>query len=247
MIVRRLLPLALCFLVAVSGGCESRVLLDYRDTPYLADYDLKDDDFLVRKLKSIYIDDRIIALRVIAERSARAREAGDQVRADLLAQTVLDRYVYDKNAAVKDTVISICAPICGKGSSAVEMFLRERIAEGEWAVPAAFSLASIEPKDAYGLLAPLTEHPSREIRFRAALAMTTIGDPRAHRVVRSVIADMRSGSWPEKVGEYSLGYAVRLLSARADRVWGEFSADVKDDPLRDIDDTSSIKPFGGKR
>ncbi len=212
--------LALCLLVGLAGtGCESRVLWSYRDDPYLEDYRALGEAHCVGKLNSVYVDDRQVALRVLAHEAARARHQGHAEHADRLTRLILERFREDKHPEIKSCVVSICAPICGKGNQLVERFLRQCIARGPWAADAALSLAALRPEEGMALLGPLARHPSPPVRYRAALALTAIGDARAAGVVADVVQSMSRPAWPSTVNGVPLRRAREALAHRAERLW----------------------------
>ena len=203
----------------VGCGCERRVLWEYRDDPYLQQYAAYSEEQCVRKTKSMYVDDRQLALRSLAERAAELRAAGDVQGAERIVEEIIQRYARDSTPSVQATIIAICAPVCGVGSSRMQMFLRERIAEGEWIEPALLSLAAVGPADRYQMLAPLIEHPSHEVRYHVAMALTTIGDPRAEPLLQDLLAGMDSSLWPASVAGGTLRQARERLAQRSARLW----------------------------
>lgn len=160
------------------------------------------------------------ACRALAADAERLRRLGDAEGAERNAQWVLDRYRRETDEGVKYTIITLCAPTMGRKSPATKAFLCERIALGDLAGPAALALADLAPEDAYGLLAPLAEHPSPTVRADGALALAILGDPRGAAAVRAVAADMHPPAWPKRIWGVSLEEARANLSARADGAFG---------------------------
>jgi hypothetical protein len=197
------------------------MLWAYRDTPYLHEYVEAGEAHCRRMLRSPYVDDRMVALRALAEMSARARRGGDPGRADRLAILLLEQYERDLDPRVRNCIIALCAPVSGPGSAETEAFLRERLAETTWAAPASLSLAALRPEEGFRLLAPLTEHPSPLVRYEGALALTVLGDERGAALVRRVLAEMEPPAWPYRLHGVSLREAREGLAARAERTWDD--------------------------
>jgi hypothetical protein len=162
----------------------------------------------------------MVALRALAEMSARARRSGDAGRADRLAELILEQYERDLDPRVRNCIIALCAPVSGHGSPATETFLRERLAETTWAAPASLSLAALRPEEGYALLSPLTKHPSPLVRYEGALALTVLGDPRGETDVRRILGEMAPPTWPYRLHGVSLREAREGLLARVERTWG---------------------------
>ncbi len=217
---RRGAGLLLLALLASGSGCENRMLWAYRDTPYLHDYVEAGEAHCRRRLRSPYVDDRMVALRALAEMSARARRSGDAGRADRLAELILEQYERDLDPRVRNCIIALCAPVSGHGSPPTEAFLRERLAETTWAAPASLSLAALRPEEGYELLAPLAKHPSPIVRYEGALALTVLGDPRGAKDVRRVLGEMTPPTWPYRLHGVALREAREGLATRAERTWG---------------------------
>lgn len=217
---RSLLLLLFAFVLVTSVGCERRVMWEHRDDPYLHDVSLLTEDEVLSMTRSFYIDDRQLALRELANRSARARERGDDTTADRLVLMLIRQYEKYRDPEVRGTIISLCAPVCASESERMMSFLRKRIAEGAWVVEAAHALAAARPDDGLSILMPLTQHPSPEIRFEAAMALTCLGDPAARPVVDGVVAEMHGERWPGTLRDIPLANARELLAARSARLWG---------------------------
>lgn len=206
-------------------GCEERMLLDYRDDPYLAEYAGLDEAALALHLRSIYLDDRKLALRVLAQKSAEARLAGDAAAADRMVERIVEAYEADKNQDVRACVVALCAPVCGKGSERMLIFLRRRIAEGAWTEQAALALAASEGGRAASELLPLLHHPKPEVRYAGAVALTVCGDPSGRAPVAELLASMTPGAaWPYRLNGQSLREARRSLEARAERCFASVQA-----------------------
>jgi hypothetical protein len=217
--VKSFLPIAFLAAVLLLTGCERRVFWSYRDDPYLHNYAVGGEKICVESLGSLYLDDRQVALRVLAENSARARAAGDVAQADRLLELILRRYKKDRSAEIRSCIISLCLPVCGCGSKEARDFLCQLLAGGAWSEPAAIALASITPEQAFPLLEPMTKHPSPLVRYEAAMALTVLGDERGEAIVRDIIAEMASNTWPQSIHDLPKSLAAATLSARADRAW----------------------------
>ncbi len=207
-------------LLILVPGCESRMLWSYRDDPYLAEYAKLGEEECLRKLNSVYTDDRRVALRVLAHMAAEYARQGEAARADRLVQYIIEQFGVDKSRKVRCAIVCVCMPECGRGSRRAETFLRRLIAGGEWSVEAAFSLAAISPAQGVSLLEPLTRHPSAQIRYQAAMALTVLGDPGGAGAARRVVMEMRRSGWPRSIGEKSLRAARDCLRRRVERLWG---------------------------
>ena len=97
--------LFLCAAAILSaGGCENRMLWSYRDDPYLHQYANHGEAYCLQKTKSLYADNRQIALRVLAEEAARAQAAGDAESADRLVGVVLGRFEAYRNPAIRSCI-----------------------------------------------------------------------------------------------------------------------------------------------
>lgn len=209
----------LTILLLAGSGCERRVLWEYRDDPYLADYAQRPEAQLLRKLRSRYTDDRQITLRILADRAAAARRAGNEIEAERLVQILLNHYRKDRNPGTRGTILEICLPVAGPGSRLAETWLRERIADGSWTIPAARTLALVSPDRAAPLISPLTQHPILPVRYEAALVLCNLGDRRSESAARDVLAEMAEPAWPRRVAELPLAQARANLAARIERIW----------------------------
>lgn len=192
------------------------MLWEYRDDPYLHDYMAMEEETLLQQLKSMYKDNRMLALRAFSERSARLRNEGDTLGAERLVQIILRHYEKERHPDVQQCIVQLCAPVCGVGSRRMEIFLRQRLAEGRWTRAAARSLAALDLKDSVSLLRPLLKHPSHIVRYEAALILCTSRDPEARNLVRELHADM--ADWPPRFGDLSLAEAEANLAARLKRM-----------------------------
>lgn len=239
---RRLWLVWLLALLATSG-CERRVLWTVRDDPYLQDMAALQEPDVLAMLRSMYRDDRQLALRTLAIRSAEARERGDDLSAERLVQMLLQQYRKDRRPETRGTIVSLCAPICGVGSERMHAFLRERIADGEWTVEAALSLAAIDGEDAAATLVPLTRHPAPEARYGAAFALTGVGGSTARSAVRTVLDDMSAGNWPQEVAGLPLATARERLAARAERMLGMHASAPPTIRLPEVPDTPALPSF----
>lgn len=208
-------------LSCLATGCRSRVLWEYRDDPYLQEYARLGEQACLQKLRSVYTDDRQVALRALAEMAAQARRQGDRQRADRLVEIILDRFQDNKDPDIRNCIVSACAPVCGVGSDNVDRFLRRRIAEGTWSHAAVLSLAALAPRDGFDLIAPLAGHPDPETRYTAALALTILRDPRGAAIVRRIVSEMVRPGWPGRIRGTPLALARKSLGARAERFWGQ--------------------------
>ena len=216
----RTIPVLLAALLLFSG-CNRRLRWDYRDDPYLGQYAAMGEAECIRRLDSVYDDDRIVALRVLAEISADYRRKGDVDEAERVVGLILKRYEREPSQAVRRSVVALCLPVCGVGSERTKDFLRGRLAAGEFAGEAALALAALSPEGVFEDLEPLTRHPSADIRYRGAVALTVVGDARGVEGVRRVLLDMESGDgWPKRIDGMSLSEARSGLETRANRAFG---------------------------
>lgn len=203
------------------AGCgSSGVWWDYRDDPYIADLAKRGDAEVVRAVNSVNRDERIMGLRILAQRAGEARRSGNAAEADRLEEIIVRRYFVEKDTAVRACVVRICAPVIGRGSSRMVTFLQERIAAGEFPGYAALSLASLSPRNAFADVEPLTRHPAPEVRLQAAIALTVLRDPRGFEAVNRTWRGMHEPVWPEKVEGVPVAEARRSLAARAQRAFG---------------------------
>jgi hypothetical protein len=216
-------PLLAAPLFALLAGCYDNVLWDYRDDPYLAEMARGGVEEALRNANSVYIDTRQIALRTLAEASGRARKAGKTAAADRLADAVIRRYQVEKDPSVRACVVLLCAPAIGRGSTPMVVFLRARIASGEFAGYAAISLAHLAPRNAYRDIVPLTRHPSPGVRLQAATALAVLGDPKGRDAAVRVLWSMREPEWPAEVAGQPLPQAADSLRLRIERVFGPLS------------------------
>ena len=208
-------------LLLAAGGCERRVLWSYRDDPYFAPFAALSDEECLRRLESFYTDDRRLALRMLAYRSRRARLAGETQRAERLVKYLVEQFFEDKSREVRECIVCVCMPECGQGSPAAERFLRRLVAQGRWGEEASLSLAALRPSQGLGLLLPLARHPSPAVRYRAALALTALGERGGREAVRRVVEEMKPPAWPANVGGRPLALARADLERRARRLWGD--------------------------
>lgn len=211
-----LMPL---FLLAPLG-CERRVWWEHQDDPYLRQSAQQSDSALQRQLTSMYVDDRILALRVLADRAARARATGRVERADYLCGVILSRFRTERNRMVKRSIVVFCTPVCGVGCERTEAFLCRLVAEGNWTPAALESLAALRPSNMFSLVAPMVKHPNPEMRYVGAHALTLLDDPRGAPLVDDVVTEMRPPLFPPMVRGMPLDEARASLQARAHRMWG---------------------------
>lgn len=206
--------------VFFSGCGSSGMWWDYRDDPYIADMVKRGDQEAVRAVNSVNRDERIMGLRIVAQRAGEARLAGRVDEANRLEEIVVRRYFGEKDTAVRACIVRICAPMIGRGSDRMVVFLRERIAAGEFPGYAALSLASLSPRNVFVDIEPLTRHPAPEVRLQAAIALTVLRDPRGFEAVNRTWRGMREPAWPDRVEGVSLAEARNNLAARAQRAYG---------------------------
>lgn len=207
-------------LLAFASGCDSAMLWQYRDDPYIADVAARGDQEVLRSVNAPGGNERQMALRILADRAGELRRLGRRAEAAAIEEIVIRRYFIEREQDVRACIVRICAPSVGRGSSAMVRFLRDRIAAGEFPGYAAISLASLGPKGAYADIVPLTRHPDPEVRLQAATALTALGDPRGYDAVARVWRGMKDAVWPETVDGMSLSEARDGLEARARRGFG---------------------------
>ena len=210
---------AACALV-LAAGCNDTMWLEYRDDPYLAGKNEKSNADVMRGVNDASAAKRQIALRSLAARAGEARLAGRRDEAQELETVIIRRYGIEKDQVVRASIVRMCAPAVGRGSTAMVMFLRDRIAAGEFPGYAALSLAYLGPRGAFDDIEPLTRHPAPEVRLQAAEALTILGDQRGYEAVSRVWRGMQDGLWPERVEGVSRLEAKTGLEQRARRVFG---------------------------
>ena len=207
-------------LLAVAG-CESTNLWwEYRDDAYIADMAKKGDQEVLRNINSPNKERRQMALRILAVRAGEERRAGQREEAREKEAVIIRRYSIEKEQEVRSCIVRICAPTAGRGSTAMVMFLRERIAAGEFPGYAAMSLAYLGPRDAVLDIEPLSRHPAPEVRLLAAEALVVLGDERGFDAVARTWRNMTDALWPAKVEGVPLAEARAGLEARAIRSFG---------------------------
>ncbi|MCC8179825.1 MAG: HEAT repeat domain-containing protein, partial [Planctomycetes bacterium] len=133
---------------------------------------------------------------------------------------IIRRYLAERDTEVRACVVRICAPLTSPGSRRMVEFLRARIAAGEFPGYAAIALADIAPRIAFNDIEPLTRHPDPGVRYQAAIALTTLADPRGFEPVARVWRGMEMKNWPDKVEGSNLEEARAALAGRAVRSFG---------------------------
>ena len=115
---RAALPLLLLSLIA-APGCPETMQRQYRDDPFLADMAADGDGEMLRNINSLYADNRRTALHLAAFRSGRARREGFVNDAARLENIIIHRYQAEKDPALRLYIVRVCAPLCGRGASAM--------------------------------------------------------------------------------------------------------------------------------
>lgn len=213
------LPAALAILsclLTLTPGCDNNLWWEYRDDPYLATMAKKGETEVLRNLNSTNRDQRQMALRIVATQAGEQRRRGNHDAARQLDELILRRYAIEKDPVVRACVVRVCAPAVGR-SEAMVVFLRERIAAGEFPGYAALSLAALAPRGAFSDIEPLTRHPAPEVRLQAAVALTVLGDPQGFEPVAQVWRNMQPGLWPDRIDGVPLAEAKNGLDMRARR------------------------------
>lgn len=200
-------------------GCEDNAWWEYRDDPYIANLARQGEPEILRHVNASGKEERQMALRLAARLAGERRQQGNRAAADHLDEIVIRRYHVEKESDVRACIVTICAPMT-KGSSAMVVFLRERIAAGEYPGYAALSLASLAPRNAVVDIEPLTRHPAHEVRLQAAVALTILVDPRGFDAVAKVWRGMQGPHWPDTVDGVPLSEARTNLGIRALRSFG---------------------------
>ncbi len=213
--MKAFLPMLLAAAAVLLGGCQDSPWWDYRDEPYLADAATAGEEQALRNVNSVNHDQRAIALRYLAHQAAARRARGDAAGADRLEGIIVQRYLVERNSEVRATIVKICAPAVGPGSRRVVDFLRARIAAGEYPGYAAQSLAYLAAPNAVVDIEPLTRHPTPDVRYQAAVALTVLRDPRGFDAVNKVWRAMRTPPWPDFVEGVPLETAKQNLAQRA--------------------------------
>lgn len=217
----RLVPVVLIAVtLLLAAGCGDAVLWEYRDDPYIARVAGKSEQELLRSVNAKSMNERQMALRILADRAGEFRRRGRRSEAAELEGVIIRRYFVEREEEVRACIVRIAAPAVGRGSSATVRFLRDRIAAGEFPGYAALSLASLGPKNAYADIQPLTRHPAPEVRYQAALALALLGDMRGYDAAAGVWRSMESSLWPDRVEGMPLPEARESLAARARRGFG---------------------------
>ncbi len=206
---------------ALFVGCQNTMWWEYRDDPYIADVAGKGRQEVLRNVNSSNKDERQMALRILAVQAGQLRTDGRTSEARELEDIILRRYFIEKDHGVQACIVRICAPAVGRGSTKMVVFLRDRIAAGEFPGYAALSLAYLRPKNVLEDIEPLTRHPAPEVRLQAAEALCILGDPYGYKAVVRVWKGMRPAIWPEKIEGVSLAEARAGLEQRAERGFGK--------------------------
>lgn len=204
----------------LAGGCQDSPWWDYRDEPYLADAATAGEEQALRNVNSVNHDQRAIALRYLAYQAGARRARGDAAGADRLEGIIVQRYLAERNGEVRATIVRICAPAVGPGSRRVVEFLRGRIAAGEYPGYAALSLAYLSAPGAVVDIEPLTRHPTPDVRYQAAVALTVLRDPRGFEAVNRIWRTMKAPPWPDFIEGVPLETARQNLSQHALRGFG---------------------------
>ncbi len=199
----------------LAGGCENRgrVLLPFRDSPYLAEFASQGEEACRRQAAGFYGDDRLLALRTLAQFAAAARERGEARHASELTEFILERLRRERAGEARQAALELCGPFVAADAHG-QAFLRGQLAEGQ--VCAARALAAGRPADGFDLLEPLCEHPSPAVRYEGALALTILGDGRGQAAVLRVLDEMNGEGWPKTVKGLPLALARQVLRARAE-------------------------------
>lgn len=206
-------------LLALTLGCDNNLWWEYRDDPYLATMAKKGEPEVLRNLNSTNRDQRQMALRIVATQAGEQRRRGNHAAAKQLDDLILRRYAIEKDPVVRACVVRVCAPAVGRSETMV-VFLRERIATGEFPGYAALSLAALAPRGAYSDIEPLTRHPAPEVRLQAAVALTVLADPQGFDSVTQVWRSMQPHLWPDRIDGVALAEAKASLDMRARRGFG---------------------------
>lgn len=219
--MKKRLPLFLAFVLCLPlAGCSDTAWLDYHDDPYMVNLAKQGEQEVIRHVNSAQRDERLLAVRILADMAGDKRRKGYKAEADRLDEIIVRRYRVEKETEIRACIVRVCAPSSGRGSSAMVKFLRERIAAGEFPGYAALSLASLGPRDAFSDIEPLTRHPAHEVRLQAAVALTVLGDPRGYEPTAKVWRSMDGATWPDKVDGALLADAKTNLQSRATRGFG---------------------------
>lgn len=209
----RLGPLAAVLLLALAGGCERRTLYEYGDEAYLGAVRPGERG---RLLKSVYRDDRELALRSLALQARHARAAGEAELAAELVRPILEHCrEREEDGRVLSLAVGVCLPEAGVDESFVRDFLRERLLRGEALSDACLALCTLFPAAAYADVAPFLEHPRPAVRYGAALALSCLPDPRVPRRLAALAETMQRPAWPAEVQGVPLAECRRSLRERA--------------------------------
>ena len=214
-------PILFSLAAVLLPGCADNMWWEYRDDPYIAKIAEKGRPEVMRAVNSTNKENRMIALRILAEQAGDLRRDGRRDEAAELEEIIIQRYFIEKEQEVRACIVRICAPAVGRGSSAMVRFLRDRIAAGEFPGYAALALASMGPRNAVADIVPLTRHPAPEIRYQAATALVLLGDPDGYDAVVRVWKGMLSSVWPDTVEGMTLEEAKAGLESRARRSFGK--------------------------
>jgi hypothetical protein len=178
-------------LLAAGAGCERHPLYQYANEPYEIRRAAGDDGQLERRIGSMYRDERQTALRLYARRAREAYRKNALLEASHALNRILERFARENDPAVRSWIVAVCIPDAGIANDRVRNFLRACIAEGDCAEDAVFALAALWPGGAYETLSALLLHPDRELRYRAALALSCTTDPRAPERLRAFAGELR--------------------------------------------------------
>ncbi|MFW5856461.1 MAG: hypothetical protein ACOCX4_01170 [Planctomycetota bacterium] len=214
---------ALCAaaVLVVLVGCQRHAFYEYDDEPYLSARADATPERCRQMLQSPYWDEREIAMRLLATRAREHRMRGEAGEAARLIGLLVSHYrERERDPRLRSVLVGICLRDAGVASPEVVRLLREAMARGETVIDACHTAAALRLPDAYSMVAPFLEHPRPEVRYEAALALTTLGDSRGRAPVLALADRMYAPAWPERLGGMPLAQRREALRARSRRMLG---------------------------
>jgi hypothetical protein len=203
--------------LASACGCGRRIFYEWRDEPYVRPCYAAGEEEALRRLDSVFADERDIGSRALSVMAREARLSGEEAKARRLARVLMMQFERESNPSVRSTILAIGLRNAGAGDEEVHAFLRERLARRESPVSAAHALASLGARGAFEAIAGVYDSTAdRAVRYELLGALWLAGDARAIPLYERALEEIEEvcSSWPEKIHSMKKEAYARTLRSR---------------------------------
>lgn len=179
---RKLVATVFLFILIILAGCSGASFYEYSDEQSLLEYQQKDIDAVKRLINSGSSKSRLLGLRILSEL---IKDSSDGGQKSSYVDIMLGHFNKESNGNVKSILITVCLRDAGVSDQKVFDFLCVCLNDGDCTEDAVYTLAALFPEKSQPVLFELLNHPSVDLRYSSALAITTIDDQVANKELKN--------------------------------------------------------------